>query len=125
MLLIYKTTLIMSVPSKCITETEARELQNNWMATRAVQIERGMGNEDTREFLFSVAELQEFLDYIKAGTDNLNPGVRIYFAAYDNDASDKATVFLAPTIGASAGSENNYNLKPLNRGVSGWPPKSY
>lgn len=115
----------MSAPLKCITVAEAKELQDNWMATRAQQIERGMGVQDTREFLFSVAELQEFLDYVKTGSTNLNPGVRIYFAAYDNDSTDKATVFLAPTNEASVDSENNYNLKPLNRGIQGWPPKNY
>lgn len=115
----------MPTPSKCITVAEAKELQDNWIATRAVQIERGLGSQDTREFLFSVAELREFLDYVTAGSTTPNPGIRIYFAAYDNDTSDKATVFLAPTNGASQDSENNYNLKPLNRGIHGWPPKNY
>lgn len=115
----------MSTPLKCITVAEAKELQDNWIATRAVQIERGMGTQDAREFLFSVEELQEFLNYVIAGSTTPNPGIRIYFAAYDNDSSDKATVFLAPTKGTTAGSENNYNLMPLNRGVQGYPPKNY
>lgn len=115
----------MSIPSKCITVDEARDLQNNWLATRAVQIERGMGSADAREVLFSLAELQEFLDYVAAGSPTPNPGIRIYFAAYDNDSSDKATVFLAPTNGTNADSENNYNLRPLNRGIQGFPPKNY
>jgi len=101
-------------------------LQNNWVATRAVDIESAMGSVDTREFLFSVDELQQFLDYIKAGTGKgPQPGVRIYLAAYDNDTSDKATIFLAPTSGTTAGSPNNYNLKPLNQSISGFPPKNY
>ncbi|HLW33372.1 MAG TPA: hypothetical protein VKX40_14010 [Aequorivita sp.] len=115
----------MSVPLKCITVTEAKDLQDNWIATRAVQIERGMGSQDTREFLFSVEELQEFLNYVTAGSTTPNPGIRIYFAAYDNETSDKATVFLAPTNGTNAGAENNYNLRPFNRGIQGFPPKSY
>lgn|SRR5690606_1665129 len=116
----------MSKPSNCISVEEARQLQNNWIATRAVDIEAAMGSPDTREFLFSVAELQQFLDYIKEGTGmGAQPGVRIYFAAYDNIANDKATVFLAPTIGTAPGSANNYNLQPLNRGISGFPPTNY
>ncbi|MGB3345365.1 MAG: hypothetical protein WBA61_15760 [Aequorivita sp.] len=115
----------MPAPSKCITVAEAKELQDNWIATRAVQIERGMGYPDSREFLFSVAELREFLDYVTAESTTPNPGIRIYFAAYDNDTSDKATVFLAPTNGTTLDSENNYNLRPLNRGIQGWPPKNY
>ena len=116
----------MSKPSNCITVAEARQLQNNWVATRAVDIEAAMGAVDTREFLFSVAELQQFLDYIKAGSGmGAQPGVRIYFAAYDNPTNDKATVFLAPTSGITAGSPNNYLLEPLNQGISGYPPKNY
>jgi len=116
----------MSKPSNCITVAEARQLQDNWKATRAVDIEAAMGSVDTREFLFSVAELQQFLDYIKAGTGlGPQPGVRIYFAAYDSATNDKATVFLAPTSGITAGSPNNYNLEPLNQGITGWPPKNY
>lgn len=116
----------MSKPSNCITVAEAKQLQDNWVATRAVDIEQAMGSADTREFLFSVAELQQFLDYIKAGSGmGAQPGVRIYFAAYDNVTNDKATVFLAPTNGITAGSPNNYNLQPLNQGISGFPPKNY
>jgi hypothetical protein len=116
----------MSKPSNCITVVAARQLQDNWVATRAVDIERAMGTVDTREFLFSVEELEQFLNYIKESSiGTTKPGVRIYFAAYDNHTSDKATVFLAPTNGVTAGSPNNYNLEPLNRSVSGFPPKNY
>jgi len=116
----------MSKPSNCITVAEARQLQDNWVATRAVDIERAQGSPDTREFLFSVAELQQFLDYIKAGTGlGAQPGVRIYFAAYDSATNDKATVFLAPTNGVTAGATNNYSLEPLNKGIAGFPPKNY
>lgn len=116
----------MPKPSNCITVAEARQLQNNWVATRAVDIEAAMGSIDTREFLFSVAELQQFLDYIKAGsTLGSQSGVRIYFAAYDNPTNDKATLFLAPTLGITAGSPNNYLLEPLNRSISGFPPTNY
>lgn len=116
----------MSKPSNCITVAQARQLQNNWIATRAVDIEVAMGFPDAREFLFSVAELQQFLDYIKAGSSfGAQPGVRIYFAAYDNVANDKATVFLAPTLGVTAGSPNNYSLEPLNKSISGFPPQNY
>ncbi len=115
----------MSKPSNCITVAEAKQLQNNWKATRAVDIEAAMGSVDTREFLFSVAELQQFLDYVKAGSGVMNPGIRIYFAANDNDLTDKATVFLAPTLGVTAGSLNNYSLEPLNKGIAGFPPTNY
>ncbi|MBG44575.1 MAG: hypothetical protein CL530_11480 [Aequorivita sp.] len=121
----FKTNLIMSKPSNCITVAAARQLQDNWVATRAVDIERAMGSGDTREFLFSVAELEQFLAYVKAGSGSMNPGIRIYFGAYDNATSDKATVFLAPTMGVTPGVANDYSLEPLNKGITGFPPKNY
>tara|TARA_R100000353_G_scaffold153008_2_gene111361 strand:- start:10890 stop:11285 length:396 start_codon:yes stop_codon:yes gene_type:complete len=116
---------IMALPSNYITEAEARSLQDNWVATRAVDIERAMGSADTREFLFSVAELEQYLKYIRDNSKSVDPGVRIYFGAYDNETNDKATVFLAPTVGTNEGAANDYNLSPLNKGISGWPPKNY
>ncbi len=115
----------MSKPSKCITVAEARQLQDNWVATRAVDIEKSVGFVDTREFLFSVAELEEYLAYVKAGSASLNPGIRIYFGAYDNDVTDKATVFLAPTLGTTSGAANDYTLEALNKALGGFPPKIY
>ncbi len=116
----------MSKPSNCITVAEARQLQDNWVTTRAKEIERAMGSQDTREFLFSVAELQQFLDYITENSSpGAQPGVRIYFGAYDTETNDKATVFLAPTVGTAQGAANNYNLEPLNRGIQGFPPRNY
>lgn len=115
----------MPKPTNCITVAQARQLQDNWIATRAVDIERSMGSEDTREFLFSVSELEQFLDYVKAGSASMNPGIRIYFGAYDNPATDKATVFLAPTLGTSSGVANDYSLEPLNKSIGGNPPKVY
>lgn len=104
---------------------EARRLHDNWVKTRQVYIEEGSGAQDAREFLFSVADLQEFLDYVRAGSEGFEPGIRIYLAASELDGSNKATVFLVPTMGTAADSENNYELQPLNRGVQGWPPKNY
>jgi len=118
----------MAVPAKCITETEARQLQDNWKSTRAIEIENAQGSEDTREFFYTVAELEEYLAYVKAESIKqgyLAAGVRIYFAAYDNAVTNKATVFLAPTTGTSASSANNYNIQPLNKAGGGWPPNNY
>tara|TARA_R110002050_G_C8837235_1_gene505676 strand:+ start:563 stop:919 length:357 start_codon:yes stop_codon:yes gene_type:complete len=118
----------MSVPSKCITVAKARELQDNWVATRAVEIARSMGSNDTREFLFSLNELQEFLDYVREQSKEqeiANPGVRIYFGAYDNSITDKATCFLAPTKGITQTSPNNYDIQPMNTVLGGWPPYNY
>ncbi|MBT0608943.1 hypothetical protein [Aequorivita echinoideorum] len=118
----------MTKPLKCISVEEATQLQDNWLATRAIYIEQGLGGADTREFLFSVEELQEFLDYVKSESEEQeidNPGVRIYFAAYNSEENNKATVFLAPTKGTDENADNNYKIDPMNTVIGGWPPKNY
>jgi len=118
----------MAKPDKCISVEEARELQSNWTNSRGASISRSIGSEDTCEFVYSVEELQEFLDYVKEGSEKegiANPGVRIYFGAYSGNYSNRATIFLAPTKGEDSDSENNYNLDPMNRNTGGWPPQEY
>ncbi|UAB80364.1 hypothetical protein INR76_09565 [Marixanthomonas sp. SCSIO 43207] len=118
----------MAKPAKCISVDSARELQDNWVNTRAVEIEQAQGSVDTREFFYSVEELQEYLDYVKDMSTKqgiTNPGIRIYFAAYDTQSDDKATIFLAPTNGNTSSSSNNYSIDPLNKGMGGWPPTNY
>lgn len=115
----------MQKTSAYITEAEARELQQNWIKTRAADIKIGRGKEDVREFLFSVEELQNYLNYIKEKSTSNNPGVRIYLAAYSDKANSEATIFLAPTKGVLPDSENDYDIQPINKAVNGWPPRNY
>lgn len=115
----------MSKPSNCISVTKARELQKHWLETRGEYIKKEMGTPDAFEFLFSIDELQQFIDYVKAGTTGHTPGVRIYLGAYNAATNDKATVFLVPTLGITADSENNYDLEVLNNGLQGIPPRIY
>lgn len=118
----------MSKPTKCVSVQTARDLQNNWVATRQPEIDRTLGYIDTREFFYSVEELEEFLNYVKDESKKqgiTNPGIRIYFGAYNDDKSNKATVFLAPTNGDDKNSDNNYNINPFNLNTGGWPPKKY
>ncbi|WP_024771318.1 hypothetical protein [Aquimarina macrocephali] len=126
-------------PAKCITQEEAKELQHVWCCTRTPEIDKCIGFEDTREFHWSVEELQEYLKYVKKkskkqGIDN--PGIRVYLGAYPKGKCkmDKgySTVFLAPT-GAPAGemgkggdsAPNNYGIEPFNEGGAGNPPVIY
>ncbi|RMA58877.1 hypothetical protein [Ulvibacter antarcticus] len=118
----------MSKPTKCISVTEGKELQASWVTSRAATLKTLIGGDDSREVFWSVDELQEFLDYVKemsASQGIINPGVRVYFAAHNTDSNNKATVILAPTNGNSSASNNNYNIDPLNGGVTGWPPNNY
>jgi len=118
----------MTKPSKCISEDKARALQDNWVATRQPEIDRALGYTDAREAFYTVEELEEFLSYVKEESKKqgiTNPGIRIYFGAYDDDTSNKATVFLAPTMSDDKNSENNYLIESLNYGQGGWPPKNY
>jgi len=111
--------------SSVISVEEARKLQQNWIDTRAAAIEKEMGMEDGREFLFSLDELQKFLEYVKENSKSENPGIRIYLAAYNAKDKKGATVFLAPTKDTSLHSENDYTLQPLNRAMQGMPPRNY
>lgn len=130
----------MAKPKKCITVNEAKALQNKWKETRAQEIEQAQGYQDTREFWYSVEELQEYLDYVKeqSTTQGINkPGIRIYFGAYPKSSVKKsyATIFLAPTKEKSAilegeeeisnNTENNYDIDPMNIGTGGDPPINY
>lgn len=118
----------MAKPKNCISVSEARELHTNWTNTRAREIQRLEGFTDTCDFTFSVAELEEYIAYVKELSANQridNPGIRIFFAAYNSEENDKATIFLAPTMGTQRDAENNYDIDPLNRNQGGWPPNVY
>ena len=129
----------MGKPKKCISVDEAKELQKVWCDTRTPEIDKCLGFEDTREFWWSVEELQEYLKYVKKQSRKQgisNPGIRMYFGAYPESKCKKhkgyATLFLAPT-GAPAGgigkdddtAPNNYGIDPMNFGSAGDPPQNY
>ncbi len=118
----------MGKPKNCITVTEAKTLQNNWNDTRAIDIEKAMDSKDVCAVTFNIDQLQEFITYVKTesakqGIDN--PGIRVYFAAYNDKESTKATVFLNATESDDGNSANNYGIDPLNRTNGGWPPNAY
>ncbi|MDC8004665.1 hypothetical protein POV27_11440 [Aureisphaera galaxeae] len=118
----------MSKPENCISVQDAKDMQSNWMSTRAVDIAKAEGHQDTCAVTFNIADLQEYLDYVLQESKKQKieePGIRIYFAAYDNDDSDRSTVFLCPSMSDEGDSDNNYNIDPLNRGQGGWPPNAY
>ena len=118
----------MPKPTKCITVANAKQLHENWINTRAADIEKAMGSVDVRDVFYTVAELEEYLEYVKTESNKQGfstPGIRIFFAAHNDESSTKATVFLAPTEGNTLTSDTNYNIEPLDKGGHGWPPNIY
>jgi|TARA_B110000908_G_scaffold134516_1_gene159005 hypothetical protein len=118
----------MGRPKNCISVTKAKELQKNWNDTRALDIERVLGARDINAVTFNIDQLQEFIDHVKTESASqriAKPGIRVYFAAYNNAVSDKATVFLNATESDNGNSANNYGIDPLNFGTNGWPPEAY
>ncbi len=115
-------------PSNCISVAEAKTLQANWNDNQAKDIEREMGSKDVCAVTFNIDQLQQFINYVKSESAKQridNPGIRVYFAAYDSEKDDKATVFLNATESDDGNSANNYGIDPLNRGGNGWPPNAY
>lgn len=120
-------------PEKCISVEEARELHGNWCNHRGKHLEECLGHADHREFWWSVEELEEYLEYVKAESKEqgiTDPGIRIYLGAYSKDTCKMgkgySTLFMTPT-GSQAKSlgkdgaraQNNYNIAPFNRTHSG------
>lgn len=88
----------MDQPRKCLKPEEGRALQNIWKKSRGKEIEDGQGYIDTREFWYSIEELQEYLDYVKQKSKEQgvnNPGIRIYLGAYPKTEENKSytTIF--------------------------------
>jgi hypothetical protein len=118
----------MPKPSTCIPVSEAEKLQKKWMDTRAKDIERAQQREEVCAVTFNIDQLQEYINYVKEESANqeiASPAIRVYFAAYDDATSNKATVFLCAAEGVDGNSKTNYNIEPLNKGNGGWPPKAY
>jgi hypothetical protein len=128
----------MEKPKKCISVDEARKEQDKWVRTRGKYISKCEGYEDTREFWYSLDELQEYLDYVREKSKAQGvekPGIRFYLGAYPTTKEEKgySTMFLSPTKEAQGETEganedsdpNNYEIEPYNTITSGRPPKSY
>jgi hypothetical protein len=123
----------MAKPKKCITPQDAEKLFTHWKNTRGEALRNHLGEHDTCEFTLSISEIREYLDYVESESKDQgisDPGVRLYFGAYNDDKSKKATFFLTPTKGKSTSrdgddDDNNYDIDPMNSHSGGWPPKQY
>lgn len=126
----------MKKPAKCISIEEAREQQLEWVNTRGKEIERAGKYKDTRDFWYSLDELQEYLDYVreKSKEQGVNkPGIRFFLGAYSPSRNKGySTLFLSATKEEDPSVEseevedpNNYEIEPYNTIGAGWPPTKY
>lgn len=131
-------------PKNAISVKRAKELSNNFDA-RYDTISALIGKPDNRSSWHSIAELEQYIAYIKKeGVDRgLDvDGIRIYFGAYgpkDKGRANYSTLFLVPTVKGSTnsiqgaknfaavdGESEDTDIDPLNFGTLGDPPsKNY
>jgi hypothetical protein len=125
-----------------ITKEEAKELNQNFIKTRAKAIDSAIGKKDAISCWFSIEELKEYIDFVeqegKAKGIAVN-GLRIYFGAYAKNEktpskSNLSTVFFIPTQSKkNSVPENEFLASPnmditeidgLNDGQYGNPPSA-
>ena len=131
----------MSKPEKCITRVTAKTLSENWWNSRGAAIEKEVKLKDICAVNFSIAELEEYLAYVKENSKDVKePGISIWMGAYPRDdekVPEKkrgySTVFLSPTKKKAPGTytddendfEENEEIDPFNNGGGLWPPGVY
>jgi hypothetical protein len=135
-----KTTL---EPSQLISIEKAKELHENFNATRSHLHKKAMGKEDANALWYSLETLENYIAYIKTEGEKKGydvDGIRFYFGVYsDSENADKAghtTMFLSPTgntkktnvtsktVASDATiSRDITELQPMNFGTMGNPPK--
>ena len=128
-------------PANTITVKKAKELSNNF-DVRHDTISALIGKPDNRSSWHSLAELEQYIAYIKKEGANKGldvDGIRIYFGAYgpnEEGRENYSTLFLVPTVKAttvpgvknfaavSGDSGDTEELQPLNLGNQGNPPSN-
>jgi hypothetical protein len=135
-------------PEGTLSRKEANLLEETYIKARWNNINAAEGYTDTREFVFELDRLKQYIAYVenealKKGYSDL--GIRIYLAAYPEgfNQNDRTltTVFLAPTAKNGPNTESNNTIKrqqkntndddnidsidALNFSHGGMPPKNY
>lgn len=126
---------------KKITSAEAKELNQNFVKTRAKAIDVAIGKKDAISSWFSLEELKEYIDFAeaegKAKGIAVN-GLRVYFGAYPKneqkpEKDNLSTVFFVPTQSKKTELENGkldafssdiVEIDGLNSGQIGNPPSA-
>lgn len=126
-----------SAPSKLISVEEAKAMQDRYVNTRFNFVTQGLGHQDTREFWWSLDDLEAYMRYVREKSKEQGvetPGIRFYLGAYEpGHKNGTTTLFLVPTkedssSGKAMTSEtqvNNYEIDPMNESNGGVPPTVY
>ncbi len=101
--------------SKQIKPSEAEQLCNNYDA-KFNALTKLIKQDDNRSCSLSIAELENYLSYIKESKKDID-GIRIYLGS--NSQSDLTTMFIVPT----SKNVDNTDLNVLNHFGAGIPPK--
>lgn len=126
---------------KKISPEAAKELNQNFIKTRAKAIDVAIGKKDAISSWFSLDDLKEYIAYVESEgkTKGITVnGLRVYFGAYsknDNNPgkSDLSTVFFVPTQSKKSLPENVESMAShsditeidgLNEGQTGYPPSA-
>ncbi|TRO65190.1 hypothetical protein [Christiangramia sabulilitoris] len=131
----------MEKPENCIPRSEAHELSETWWNSRGKAIENAVKHKDVCAVNFSIAELEDYLAYVKENSKDVNdPGISIWMGTYPEDdekvpekKKGYSTVFLSPTRKKAPGTyeegendfEENEEIDPMNGGSGLWPPGVY
>lgn len=92
-------------PKGVISIEEAKELNSNWTQFRKPVLdsiaERRAGKEDYRWAWWSLKDIEDYIAFIKDSEGENFTGLRMYFGAYGENASDGkknlSTIFIVPT----------------------------
>ncbi|MCP9199802.1 hypothetical protein MKO06_07795 [Gramella sp. GC03-9] len=131
----------MEKPKKCISRSEAGNLSKTWWNSRGEAIKGAIKHEDVCAVNFSIAELEEYIAYVKENSeDTEGAGISIWLGSYPKDDEKVpkkkrgySTVFLSPTKKKATGTytedendfEENEDIDPYNDGQGVWPPGIY
>ena len=141
-------------PSGTITKEQANLLEDTYITNRWETINENIGYADSREFVFELDRLKQYIAYVEAqakakGYSDL--GLRVYLGTYpegfNNNDKKLTTVFFIPAAKHKKDSTDstNYNssketkkegdeddsydniedIDGLNFGHAGMPPKNY
>jgi len=113
----------MPTPKGIISSTEAQELNDNWSNLRESANRTAAGKSDNRSSWYSLQDMQDFLDLVKADNPNTN-GIRLYLGVETTKEDPKGltTIFMVPTEDKEGKNTDITGARAMDRGENGNPP---